>query len=134
VLTTTESGILGQGVALVSPSVSLSRLHVHFHCKTLLYRNLNQNCNILYSEPLIYSLHVCTCVFLLCQKSFDMILINNSSFFDGGVTGGIPCKILRRYLDGNKKQKTCLIEVVYTLAMLCCITETWNKQGNDCVG
>jgi hypothetical protein len=32
---------------------------------------------------------ICTCVFLLHQKSFDMILINNPSFYDGGVTVGI---------------------------------------------
>jgi hypothetical protein len=29
---------------------------------------------------------MCTCVFLLCQESFDMILINNPSFYDEGVT------------------------------------------------
>jgi hypothetical protein len=28
-----------------------------------------------------------TCVLLLRQKSFDMILINNPSFYDGGVIG-----------------------------------------------
>jgi hypothetical protein len=32
---------------------------------------------------------VCTCVFLLRQESFDMILVNYSSFYDGGVTVGI---------------------------------------------
>jgi hypothetical protein len=85
-LTTSEGGILGQGVALVSSSVSLSHLHIIFHCKTLLYKNLNQNCNILYLEHLIYGLHVCTCVFLLRQESFNMILVNNPSFYDGGVT------------------------------------------------
>jgi hypothetical protein len=26
------------------------------------------------------------CVFLLRQESFDMILVNNPSFYDGGVT------------------------------------------------
>jgi hypothetical protein len=26
---------------------------------------------------------MCTCVFLLCQESFDMILVNNSYFYDG---------------------------------------------------
>jgi hypothetical protein len=46
----------------------------NFCCKTLLYQNLNQNCNILYSEHLIYDLYVCTCVFLLHQESFDVIL------------------------------------------------------------
>jgi hypothetical protein len=29
---------------------------------------------------------VCTCVFLLRQESFDMILVNNPSFYVGGVT------------------------------------------------
>jgi hypothetical protein len=29
---------------------------------------------------------VCTCVFLLHQEFFDMILVNNPSFYDGGVT------------------------------------------------
>jgi hypothetical protein len=41
-LTTSEGGILGQGVALVSSSVSLPHLNVP------LYQNLNKNCNILY--------------------------------------------------------------------------------------
>jgi hypothetical protein len=27
-----------------------------------------------------------TCIFLLCQEYFDMILVNNLSFYDGGVT------------------------------------------------
>jgi hypothetical protein len=75
-----------QGVALVSSSVSLPHLRVIFHCKTLLYINLNKNYNILYLEYLIYGLYVCTCVFLLHQEYFDMILVNNSSFYDGGVT------------------------------------------------
>jgi hypothetical protein len=60
-----------------------------FHCKTLLYQNLNKNCNILYSGHLIYGLYVCTCVFLLHEESFDMIMVNNPSFYDGGVTVGI---------------------------------------------
>jgi hypothetical protein len=29
---------------------------------------------------------MCNCVFLLRQESFDMILINSTSFYDGGVT------------------------------------------------
>jgi hypothetical protein len=29
---------------------------------------------------------MCTYVFFLCKKSFDMILINNPSFYDWGVT------------------------------------------------
>jgi hypothetical protein len=85
-----EGGILGQGVALVSSSVSLPHLRVIFCCKTLLYRSLNQNYNILYSEHLIYDLYVCICVFLLHQEFFDMILINNPSFYDGGVTPPDP--------------------------------------------
>jgi membrane-bound acyltransferase YfiQ involved in biofilm formation len=52
-LTAFEGGILGQGVSLVSSSVSLPRLRVYFHHKTLLYENLNQNYNILCSEHLI---------------------------------------------------------------------------------
>jgi hypothetical protein len=36
-LTSSEGGILGQGVALALSSVSLPLLHVHFRCKTLLY-------------------------------------------------------------------------------------------------
>jgi hypothetical protein len=31
-------------------------------------------------------IYMCTCVFLLRQESFDMILINNLSFYDRGVT------------------------------------------------
>jgi hypothetical protein len=84
-LITSEGSILGQGIALVSSGVSLPYLRVPFHCKTLLYQNLNQNCNILYSEYLIYGLYVCTCVFLLHQESFNLILVNNPSFYDGGV-------------------------------------------------
>jgi hypothetical protein len=38
-LTAAEGGILGQGVSLVSPSVSLPHLCLHLHCKNL-YRNL----------------------------------------------------------------------------------------------
>jgi hypothetical protein len=52
----------------------------------MLYQNLNQNYNILYLEHLIYDLYVCTCVFLLHQESFNMILVNNPLFYDGGVT------------------------------------------------
>jgi hypothetical protein len=51
-----------------------------------MYENLNQIGNIFYSEHLIYGLYVCTCVFLLHQESFDMILDNNMPFYDGGVT------------------------------------------------
>jgi hypothetical protein len=51
-----------------------------------MYRNWNQICNILYSDNLIYSLYVCTCVFLIHQEFFNMILDNNLSFYDGGVT------------------------------------------------
>jgi hypothetical protein len=29
---------------------------------------------------------MCTCIFLLRQEFFNIILINNLSFFDGGVT------------------------------------------------
>jgi hypothetical protein len=88
-LTSSEGSILGQGVAHVSLSVSLLHLHVLFHSKTLLYHNLNQNCNILYSEHLIHDLYVCTCVFFFCQEFFDMILVNGPSFYEGGVTIGI---------------------------------------------
>jgi hypothetical protein len=71
----------------------------NFCCKNLLYRNLNQNCNILYSEHLIYGLYVCTFIFLLHQESFNMILVNNPSFYDGCVTVGIRAisKISARY-------------------------------------
>jgi hypothetical protein len=89
VLTTSEGGTLGKSVSLVSLSVLLLHLHVIFLLQTLLYQNLNQNCNILYSGHLIYDLYVYTCVFLLHQESFDMILVNNSSFYDRGVTVGI---------------------------------------------
>jgi hypothetical protein len=54
-----------------------------------MYQNLNQNYNILYSEHLILSLYVCTCIFLLRQESFDMILVNNPSFYDGGFTTAV---------------------------------------------
>jgi hypothetical protein len=74
---------LGQGITLVSSSVFVSTSTCNFHSKTLLYQNLNQNCNIFYSENVIYGLYVCTCAFLLHQESFDMILVNNPSFYDG---------------------------------------------------
>jgi hypothetical protein len=64
----------------------------NFPLQTLLYRYFNKNCNILYLEHLIYGLYVCTCVFLLRQKSFDMILVNNPSSYDGGVTVGIRAR------------------------------------------
>jgi hypothetical protein len=50
---------------------------------------LNQIYNILNLEHLIYGLYVYTSVFLLRQESFDMILDNNPSFYDGGVIAGI---------------------------------------------
>jgi hypothetical protein len=89
-LTIAEGGILVQGVALVLLNVSLPHLHVIFRYKTLLYQNLNKNYNILYSEYLIYGLYVCTYAFLLRQKSFDMILADNPSFYNGGVTAWEP--------------------------------------------
>jgi hypothetical protein len=61
----------------------------NFRRKTLLYQNLNQICNILYSKHLIYGLYVCICEFLLRQESFDMILVNNLSLYDGDVTAGM---------------------------------------------
>jgi hypothetical protein len=51
-----------------------------------MYWNLKKKYNILYTEHLIHGLYVCICVFLFHQESFDMILVNNSSFYDGGVT------------------------------------------------
>jgi hypothetical protein len=57
-----------------------------FRCKTLLYQNLNQIYNILYSEHLIYNLYMCTHEFLLRQESFDVILINNLLFYDRDIT------------------------------------------------
>jgi hypothetical protein len=45
---------------------------------------MNQNYKILYSEHLPYDLYVCTYVFLLHQESFDMIQVNNQSFYVGG--------------------------------------------------
>jgi hypothetical protein len=89
VLIASEGGTLGQGVALISSSISLPYLRVIFHCKTPYIEILKQICNILHSEHLIYYLHVCTYVFLLHQESFDMILVNNPSFYDWGVTTGI---------------------------------------------
>jgi hypothetical protein len=89
VLTASEGGILGQSVALVLSSVFDSASMCNFHYKTLLYQNLNHNCNILYLKHLIYGLYVCTCVFLIHQESFDMFLVNNPSFYDWGVTVGI---------------------------------------------
>jgi hypothetical protein len=74
------------------------------HCKTRLYQNLNKNYNILYSEHLIYGMYVCTCVFLLHQESFNMILVSNPSFYEGvvtipmGITSGAKW-IARAYLE-----------------------------------
>jgi hypothetical protein len=41
-LIASKGATLGQGVALVSSSVLLPHLRVHFCCKTLLYQNLNK--------------------------------------------------------------------------------------------
>jgi hypothetical protein len=30
--------------------------------------------------------------------------------------------------------RSCLVRAGYTLAMLCGVADTWNKQGNDCFG
>jgi hypothetical protein len=65
VLTISKGGILGRGVALILSSILLPHLRVIFHCKTLVYQNLNQNYNILYSEQLFYGLYACTYIFLL---------------------------------------------------------------------
>jgi hypothetical protein len=51
-----------------------------------MYQNLNQIYNILYLDHLIYGLYVCTYAFLLRQESFNLIIVNNPSFYDGGVT------------------------------------------------
>jgi hypothetical protein len=61
-------------------------IYVYFPLQNSMYQNLNQIFNILNSENLIYSLYVCTSIFLLCQESFHMILDNNLLFYDGGVT------------------------------------------------
>jgi hypothetical protein len=60
-----------------------------FRCKTIFYQNLNQICNILNLEQLIYGLYVCTCLFLLHQEPFDMILDNSPSFYIGSITASI---------------------------------------------
>jgi hypothetical protein len=38
-----------------------------------------------HSRAFNYGLYVYTCVFLLHHESFDMILVNNPSLYDGGV-------------------------------------------------
>jgi hypothetical protein len=45
-LTSSEGGIVGQGVALVSSSDSLPHSCILFCCKTLLYQILNKKYNI----------------------------------------------------------------------------------------
>jgi hypothetical protein len=45
--------------------------------------------NSIVSKHLIYDLYVCTCVFLLRQDSFNMVLVNKPPFYDGGVIVGI---------------------------------------------
>jgi hypothetical protein len=79
-LTISMGGTIGQGVTLLLSSVALPHPRVLFCCKTLLYQNLNQNYNILHPYHLIYGVYVCTCIFLLRQESFDMILVNNLSY------------------------------------------------------
>jgi hypothetical protein len=51
-----------------------------------MYQNLNEICNILCLEHLIYGLYACTCEFSLCRESFDEVLYNNPPFYNGGVT------------------------------------------------
>jgi hypothetical protein len=124
VLTSFEGGILGQCVACVSSSVSLLHPRVHFRCKTLLYQIMNQNCNILYSDHLIYDLYAYTCIFLLHQESFDMILVNNPSFYDGGVTifsrqlSPLDIAFIRTCLCVPDEASTCVGSVSRTWARL----------------
>jgi hypothetical protein len=55
------------------------------------------------------------CVFLLCQEFFDMILVNNPSFDDGGVTKtvGIMCRVRRAFevFDNPDQDLTQFIEL-----------------------
>jgi hypothetical protein len=88
-LTASEGDILGQDIIFFCIVECITSTSIFtLRCKTLLYRNLNQLCNILILEHLIYGLYVCICVFLLHQKSFDMILENIPSLYDGGVIAG----------------------------------------------
>jgi hypothetical protein len=69
-----------------------------------MYQNLNQIYNILYSEHLIYDLYVCTYVFLLHHKSFDIILHNNLSFYDEGVTKVGMSMVFRKMINHHSCQ------------------------------
>jgi hypothetical protein len=51
-----------------------------------MHQILNQICNILYSEHLIYGLYMCICEFSLHRESFDVILFNTWHSMIGGVT------------------------------------------------
>jgi hypothetical protein len=90
-LTAFEGGILYHRV--LSSSISLPHLRAIFLLENSVVSKLEQkNYNILYSEHLIYGLYMCTCVFLFHQEFFNMILVNNLSFYDGGVTREIDEK------------------------------------------
>jgi hypothetical protein len=55
---------------------------------------------------------MCTCEFLLHQESFDMILDNNLSFYDGGITQG--SMTVKEYLNQFTQLSRYAIEDVNT--------------------
>jgi hypothetical protein len=58
---------------------------------------------------------VFTCVFLLCQEFFDMILINNPSFYDGG--GGFTIAMVGG--DGMDSLLECVMLGARGFLLLC---------------
>jgi hypothetical protein len=66
----------------------------------------------------MYGLYVCTCVFLLHQECFEMILVNNPSFYDGGVTEPVDgtdklCNRINILTDSIINLTTIKIRYVY---------------------
>jgi hypothetical protein len=89
VLIASEGSILGQGVTLVPSSVSLSHLHVISAVKLCCIKT-STKIVIFYIKSIQFMiLYVCTCAFLLHQESFDMILVDNPPYYDGGVAVGM---------------------------------------------
>jgi hypothetical protein len=117
----------GSSGKLAAKTCNFLHLRVIFRCKTLFCRNLNQNCNILFLEHLIYGLYAYTCVFLLCQEFFYMILVNNPSFYDGGVTADI-----RVVLKLSARQRTLkMINNVFMVRNMLCSHKEYSSFLGD---
>jgi hypothetical protein len=85
---------------------------------------------------------VCTCVFLLRQESFDMILVNNLPFYDEGVTSMavVDAEVLHR-AHGAKEPSLInptFLEVITYRARVCQFAcDFWEEEpwyAHGCLG